>query len=399
MNQRRCSPRFGRRKKPSLSKPPPAKAGEFAHPVRTPKDGGFNQLMETKYTRVQGIDSIRFVAAFIVLLGHFPILPQAIYHTFDNPLYRLIGAGFGLLFNGPAAVIVFFVVSGFCIHYPFRHGGTFLLGEFYARRAIRLCLPALIATALYHLAGYDISYPEFGVLWSVICEAIYYALYPLLRRIRRIISWENMIATSFAISFLVCIFNLDDLRRGLNSYVALGLLTWIVGLPCWMLGCWLAENFQKFRRPTTHQIVMLRLSVLLASFVLRLAKFHGSGIVYSNVFTLNVFSLLVVIWLGQEIQRYSDRRPPSFLEAAGTWSYSLYLIHPIIITIFGLMAISLTDAVSLLTRILVVILCLVMSYLFFRVVELPAHKLSAYVGRQIRSKTSQANSRLMNKQP
>src|SRR5580704_8707351 len=71
-------------------------------------------------SRVLPISSIRFVLAAWVALGHFgiPILqaPQQ---------GRILWVVRGLVNNavsGQAAVIVFFVISGFCIHFPNRAG-------------------------------------------------------------------------------------------------------------------------------------------------------------------------------------------------------------------------------------------------------------------------------------
>jgi peptidoglycan/LPS O-acetylase OafA/YrhL len=68
--------------------------------------------------RIEGLDSIRFVLAFIVLVGHMGLpLPDFVY--FDSVYLINLLKLFGLIFNGPAAGIIFFILSGFVIHYPF----------------------------------------------------------------------------------------------------------------------------------------------------------------------------------------------------------------------------------------------------------------------------------------
>jgi peptidoglycan/LPS O-acetylase OafA/YrhL len=41
-------------------------------------------------------------------------------------------------------VIVFFVISGFCIHYPYHKGKPVLLREFLVRRCLRIGIPLSI---------------------------------------------------------------------------------------------------------------------------------------------------------------------------------------------------------------------------------------------------------------
>jgi peptidoglycan/LPS O-acetylase OafA/YrhL len=59
--------------------------------------------------RVKGLDQLRFIMAVIVLIGH-GALP-----IFENTIMRGIA---GNAFVGVAAVMVFFMLSGFVIHYP-----------------------------------------------------------------------------------------------------------------------------------------------------------------------------------------------------------------------------------------------------------------------------------------
>src|SRR5580704_16524197 len=68
--------------------------------------------------RIMPISSMRFVLALWVVIGHrgIPILKE---QQHDKVLW-ILRSFLNNAFNGPAAVIVFFVISGFCIHYPNR---------------------------------------------------------------------------------------------------------------------------------------------------------------------------------------------------------------------------------------------------------------------------------------
>jgi peptidoglycan/LPS O-acetylase OafA/YrhL len=95
--------------------------------------------------RLVGIDSIRFICALTVMCGHLGLVNirplAADYREFQSLAIGL----YNNLFYGPAAVIVFFIISGFCINYPFSSGKRALnLGGFYTRRFLRIGPPAVV---------------------------------------------------------------------------------------------------------------------------------------------------------------------------------------------------------------------------------------------------------------
>jgi hypothetical protein len=69
-----------------------------------------------------------------------------------NPLALLVQGVYGNLFAGVPAVIVFFVISGFCIHHPFRAPGSFQLLPYLTRRYVRIGIP-LVAAVLRRTSG------------------------------------------------------------------------------------------------------------------------------------------------------------------------------------------------------------------------------------------------------
>src|ERR1700678_4802267 len=111
---------------------------------------------------------MRFLCAASVVLYHIGL---------TNPLrggsLRSISnigpAVFNNLFDGPAAVIVFFVISGFCIHYPFRGERTPSVASFLARRFIRIVPPALIFSLILWGILHNRSVLQQTVLWSIVC--------------------------------------------------------------------------------------------------------------------------------------------------------------------------------------------------------------------------------------
>src|SRR5258708_13501805 len=92
--------------------------------------------MAQSVRRVEGLDSIRFVCAFLVVVFHYGLVPREALGmgTFDF----LIGAALRSLFNGPAAVIIFFLISGFWFHFPFRHDAAVYFCSSFGRCSIRI---------------------------------------------------------------------------------------------------------------------------------------------------------------------------------------------------------------------------------------------------------------------
>ena len=332
--------------------------------------------------RIQGLDSIRFICAIFVLLGHFGVVSENTFYFLPSNISHYLSAAIGLIFNGPAAVVVFFVISGFCIHFSFVKTETINIQKYYFRRMIRIGIPAIIAGVL--IKYFDNVQKDLWtetVLWSVTCEVIYYLLYPLLLAVRRCIGMLNMIIISYAITIIVLLMNTDSVYASNNSYLALGKYTWIIGLPCWLMGCYLAEVYSRFKILSISNIWKIRLFIIFIVFCLRILKFQSTYLLASNAFSLNLFAVFVFFWLGFEIRYLNDKKLCKPLEWAGTWSYSLYLIHPITIAFLAYAGFENLGIGKETARIFYILSALLMSYIFYLCVESPAHKLAIYISK------------------
>jgi peptidoglycan/LPS O-acetylase OafA/YrhL len=216
----------------------------------------------------------------------------------------------------------------------------------------------------------DLPYDYFGasVLWSIVCEEIYYAIYPLLRRLRAVLGWPTLIAIAFGASWGVALFCGDANYPGSGWK-----LTWLLGLPCWLLGCSLAEQSDGLWNPATWRAAWFwRFTIWLASCICLILRFHSP---FGYPWTLNLFAALVFLWLRVEIRYYRNKSPWSALEWAGRWSYSLYLFH--VIAIQAYVWIELPNAWPLKFAFV-----LATSYLFFLAVEKPSHRVARWLGRE-----------------
>jgi peptidoglycan/LPS O-acetylase OafA/YrhL len=335
-------------------------------------------------TRVQGLDSMRFICALSVVFYHYGLVPQTLIPENPHWLAVLLRAISGSLNNGPAALMVFFIISGFGIHFGSRRDLSVDPVVFYSRRFIRAIGPAVIALGLWIWSGVKLSTDEPGPFWSLFCELEYYLLYPALLMARRRFGWWPMIWVSQVIAYVVIFTRLSAVELCLGGYPAFGWMNAVVALPNFLVGCWLAESYQKFPDTSTKQIWIVRAAVFLFSVVLEVARFHSGTVYLSNAVTLNIFGMVACFWLGLEIAYRRQKPAPRVLEWAGNWTYSLYLVHPAIPGLF-VFPIWWLQLIAKLGCLIGVPVALVAAYLYNLAVEAPFYRLAIAVSRRIRS--------------
>ena len=328
---------------------------------------------------VNGIDSLRFVLAIVVFLGHLQNEPAIVLKGQENLFLRIIGVGLNHVYFGPGAVIGFFIISGFVIHYP-NKTDDFDWRVFLIRRIIRIGLPLLIVVVFALKVGMFDHIP----IWSLYCELIYYSLYPLLRISR--ISWNRIFIISFVTAlcfiWLGATNEVESLLQWKNinytgSYAALGdMLTWIVGMPCWLLGVLLAERIDQYNvNISTARIFALRVVVLILGVLLVAVKAHGF---ISFIFTLNFFAFVLVYWLASEILYYRTARSSPAIEYCGKFSYSLYLIHGIVVSFVGGWL-----TINFVSYFIYILITITVAYFVFLLIEMPSHRLAKYLAFRV----------------
>jgi peptidoglycan/LPS O-acetylase OafA/YrhL len=339
--------------------------------------------------RVRGLDAMRFVAAIWVVLSHVgaPRFLDGLDRT-NFVVFALKGA-LGVLFCGPAAVMIFFVISGFCIHYPYAAGIPFKLAPYLVRRYIRIALPMLAAMVLSSIVGDDPVIYFSAVLWSLVAELMYYTIYPLLRMLLARVGMNPILAGSYAVSVFVVLFVFAP-----NGFAVYGWgLNWLVGLPCWLLGVKLAGEWSAGKDSRDASAIAMgstiwkwRLFVWALSSACSVLNFH-SPIGYA--WTLPWFALVAFAWLRREIARANCIRAPwAMLEWAGTWSYSIYLVHmPADSLLSHLMGFESGPTLHWLARIAFI---LVSSLVFYALFEAPSHRLARWASRYTASLSGRA---------
>jgi peptidoglycan/LPS O-acetylase OafA/YrhL len=318
-----------------------------------------------------GLDSLRILLAIVVLLSHFENVYAEALKKSAFALVKYTGVLLANLFDGTAAVIAFFIISGFVIHYPNKKG-ILNIRDFYLKRYVRILIPFCVIW----LIGIEFNHPESNVSWSLFCEMLFYAFYPFISKIK--LSWHYKITIAFLLSeTLIIILCRNDImslfkQSNLNYsgyYWQLGnLLTWIIGLPSWLLGVIIAESIDFKNQASLKRLVLYRCLVIVISFLCCVAKFH---LFLSYILSMNFLAVLLFQWLQTEIIYYKSHPPNKALERLGKFSYSLYICHPLI---YLLLRLYLPN--NFFTYPIFVFLSISVSWVFYLLVEKPSHRLA-----------------------
>jgi peptidoglycan/LPS O-acetylase OafA/YrhL len=319
------------------------------------------------------LDALRFALAFWVAVGHYGIIP--LFAGADPAgIGHLVARAWNTVVFGTPAVIVFFVISGFCIHLPFIGNAKLAVGRYYLRRYTRILIPVAGALGVYRLGGQHlVLWGEHSILWesplwSLACEEIYYAAYPLLRLARNRFGWKKVLSAAFVAGIATALTHPHSI--GWHDYGPFG--TALLLLPVWLLGCLLAEQSETLAvEVTTARIWGWRFLAWLGCWTAEMLHFKG-GIPYTQ--TMIWFGVLAYYWVRQEIAYGKQHEPNRYLAAAGAWSYSLYLVHVQGMELFGWMR--LPNLGYIFTWVGVMLCSLGFAYVFYRLVERPSHQLA-----------------------
>jgi peptidoglycan/LPS O-acetylase OafA/YrhL len=332
------------------------------------------QISSSSPTRYPVLDALRFFLAFWVTMGHYRVFPLFVGANEATRLGRFLIHGWSSIVFGTPAVIGFFVISGFCIHLPFRGQEKLLVGRYYARRYSRTLIPLGAAFIVFRLSGMRMIWTGkdsviwHSLLWSLVCEEIYYAIYPLVRIIRRKTGWAILLPCTFLASVIIS----GSKPNAVDWFVYGPLQTALILFPVWLLGCVVAEQIDDLvALESGMEIWAWRFSIWAASWACEMMQFKSR---YHSPRTMLWFGILAYFWIKKELAYNRHKASWGFLVAGGTWSYSLYLIHPAATSIidklqfpsFGYL-VSWSAAYAFIFG---------MSYLFYLLVERPSHRMA-----------------------
>jgi hypothetical protein len=144
-----------------------------------------------------------------------------------------------------------------------------------------------VAIVVSPFVGVELTLFHDSILWSLAAELIYYTLYPAFLAMHRSgVSWLRMFAGSFLLALA-----LATTDPSAKSYPSWGEgLNWVLGLPCWLAGCVLAQRVADGRWAAPAGIWRWRFAVWAASVLLSALRFHSP---LGYPWTLNLFAILV----------------------------------------------------------------------------------------------------------
>jgi peptidoglycan/LPS O-acetylase OafA/YrhL len=324
--------------------------------------------------RLAYLDSLRGIAAMVVVLHHCLVTAPVLWSLYDNGPHRFTGfpwlitfTPLHLLWDGPEAVCVFFVLSGIALTMMLSDKGL-AYRAYCARRVTRLYIPyaAAVAVAMAFVAfsngsdthGYSkwvglfwtepptikavidhvfmlglAQYNSFDpVVWSLVHEMRMSLIFPVFLLTYRRVGWMKSLIAAFVISLAAKAASTvipDTSITG--SLVATTQYTFL-----FVAGIALASDLQEFRAWLANRPKHAPAVIMLIGLGLLNIKWQFPSAADSSMFR-------VVCWLGvhcgsvcllastltwERAQLFLGHR---MLHWLGRISYSLYLIHVVVL--------------------------------------------------------------------
>jgi peptidoglycan/LPS O-acetylase OafA/YrhL len=305
-----------------------------------------------KYSNLMSIDMARGFAALSVFIYHYGV-GSVLEKTTGLPVFKAVSIP-GAIY----AVPLFFIVSGFCIHWSQlrqeqKQGNTLSCKKYIVRRFWRIyptyLIVLLFSCAVQAMENHRVEVWDFLmhlvllqgfsvvgfnsinlVLWTISIEAMFYLLYPLWYKVRNL----------FGLNFSLCL----GLAVSVTSWIVCALWMFPYTLPekwfvlnlwgSWLVGAWLAENIFKDKTTFSKPIWWLMGigAILVTATCQQFGFFTGRGeVVWSGILTILWIWPMSALILSEKY----------LLSLAGKWwwwivksivicgqfSYSLYLLH------------------------------------------------------------------------
>ncbi len=388
--------------------------------------------------RIQPLDSVRGIASMVVVIFHtlisFPIFYAAFnYLPYNNnaAVKLLNDTPLHVLWAGPEAVLLFFVLSGFVLSIPYLKDSSLPYSGYIIRRFFRIYIPYIIIMFIYiiivsSLSNYNqisslsaqfngrwnqavtgrsiISYIFMlgndpsnvnGVIWSLVHEMRISIIFPFLMLLIKRFNFRQIFMYTAIPSILICIFfkyiadhipsvTASQLSRsaGDTFYYC---LFFIIGASL----CKYRSNIAAVVNPLKpiYKLLMLVAAILMIEFrwlvpgiyntTSEALSFIRGGVTGDWVAGIGVVLLFIVILNSIKLSKFLSRGVFVWI---GKISYSLYLVHVLVIM---LCARYLGQVIPLkLSLLLAPLLALPVAHVSYKYIEKPAME----VGRRLSAK-------------
>jgi peptidoglycan/LPS O-acetylase OafA/YrhL len=371
--------------------------------------------------RLVALDGMRGVAALVVVIYHSSLIARSFLETnrVGDAWWWIDSTPLKLATAGMESVLVFFVLSGLVVALPALRPG-FAWRTYYPARVLRLYVPVwgalLLGTLLIFAVHRDPSMAS-ASSWladtnaSSVTPSQFLAEASLGRHTYDIdnVLWSLRWEMAFSVSLPVFVIAAAATRRWWFIVAPLALIAHITGrmlsitplvyLPIFFLGTILAANLGALSEWAARRSRMFwtleicgSLTLIILSYLTRGIAPFGSfaGTVIWGLAAAGAVGLIVAGIGSPAMRRFLTARVPRWL---GKVSFSLYLVHvPILTTLAFLIG----DQWWPLVIAIGIPLSLTVSWLFFRFVEKPSHKLAKWFGSQFAPHASSPLSRQSN---
>ena len=378
-------------------------------------EAGAEHRTNVRQGRIRSLDGLRGIAALVVVIHHILLtVPSlAVAYQFAKPHYShnwmdiLIFSPLHLVWDGPTAVAVFFILSGYVLSAPYATGKAGGWLSYYPQRLLRLYLPVWAALAMALIcvsvvARHSVADATYFVnihatsphgvaqaarnaslvfktgwldspLWSLRFEVAFSVILPAALVAGRL--WWRLWPLKIALSIVVVI------------------VGWLVNsqfleyVPMFGLGVILAYEQDRFAHVTSRLARTQWTAIAAGSLLLMTSYWDMWGIglgriaaIGQGLSAIGACGILLVMRDCSSARRVGETGVVQWL---GKRSFSLYLVHePILLTLIfalgGKPNVALTFALAM-------PIVLLAAEGFFRIAERPSHLFAQAVGRKVKA--------------
>ncbi|GAB2691329.1 acyltransferase [Paenibacillus thermoaerophilus] len=301
--------------------------------------------------KLQEIDLVRGIAILAVVFIHASAgavggLPEGTpWHSFFFTANQL------MLF----AVPVFLFISGLVLAYRYkgRWDGREML-KFYRKRLTQIMIPFLVWSAVFYAYFYIV--PRLvqpsqipGHWWSLLpwgqssyhlyylsIIIQFYLLFPILMELLKRFPKLNAALVPIGAAAQIA-FYLANEHWGPFEHKPTIVFNYMFVL---LTGCWIGWNYERWRslhRKLGAPVVLFAVAAG-GAFLVRVwttGKVNWPALTYDTTFHLyGLAAALLFLWLGAAVQSRRDRKPLRLLALIGQASFGIYLVHPLVLSMW-----------------------------------------------------------------
>ena len=337
-----------------------------------------------KENRYDFIDSIRGLAALFVVYLHSAGFFVSDYRPIETDIFQFFR---NYIDPGKVGVVMFFIVSGLVIPFSLLHPGPHPLRAFIVNRFFRLYpiywlsiaiglvvlwpLDGVHATYIMVIANLTMLQQFIGianvvdVYWTLQIELIFYALCAAMFMRKMLDKPKSLEFTAFGL--LACAFLLAVFRFLLEKKLPVALP---LGLSLMFWGTLWRQYMFKGNEECKRRAVRFMVAFVLCAPLLTILGYNKDFGFHETWYryTLSYYSAIIIMFL--LLGRFRITAP--FFVWIGRASYSVYLFHPVVITLYLSQRTEWMKALPQHLQILfIMIVSVLISDLLFRIIEKP----------------------------